>query len=62
MSGAVTVLVLMFGRLYLFLIPLLVVGAWARWKVGAHTLMQTAAGVALGAGATITLFWTFGLC
>jgi hypothetical protein len=61
MSGALTVLVLMFGRLYLSLMPLLVIGAWARWKVGAHTPMQTAAGVALGASATITLFWVFGL-
>ena len=58
-AGAVTVFVLMFGPLFLLLSPLVGMVAWARWRVGAHTLLQAVAGTVLAVGVTVTLFWVF---
>jgi hypothetical protein len=59
MAGAVTVIVLTFGPLWLLLSPLVVLVAWARWKVGAHTPLQAVAGMALAVGVTFIIFWVF---
>jgi membrane-associated phospholipid phosphatase len=61
MAGAVTVVVLLFGPLFLLLLPLVVIVAWARWQVGAHTLLQALAGTALAVSVTLVLFWAFGV-
>jgi hypothetical protein len=61
MAGAVTVFVLMFGPLFLVLSPLVGIVAWARWQVGAHTLLQAVAGMVLAVSVTVTLFWAFGV-
>jgi hypothetical protein len=61
MAGAVTVLVLLFGPLFLLLSPLVVLVGWARWKVRSHTLLQALAGTALAVSVTVTLFWMFGV-
>ncbi len=60
-AGAVTVFVLMFRPLFLFLAPLVVLVGWARWQVRAHTLMQVLAGTLLAVSVTVTLFWLFGV-
>jgi hypothetical protein len=61
MAGAVTVFVLIFGPILLVLSPLVVIVAWARWQVGAHTLLQAVAGTFLAASVTVTLFWVLGV-
>jgi hypothetical protein len=60
-AGAVTVFVLLFGPLWLVLAPLVLLVAWARWKVQAHTWLQALAGTILAAGVTVVIFWLFGL-
>jgi hypothetical protein len=60
-AGAVTVVVLTFGPLWLLLSPLVAMVAWARWKVGAHTLLQAVAGMVLAVGATVFIFWGAGV-
>jgi hypothetical protein len=61
MAGAVTVLVLLFGPFLLLLGPLVALVAWARWQVGAHTVLQAVAGTVLAVGVTLALFWVFGV-
>ncbi len=56
-AGAVTVCVLLFGPLLLFLAPLVILIGWARWKVHAHTLLQACAGTILAITLTVTIFW-----
>jgi membrane-associated phospholipid phosphatase len=61
MAGAVTVCVVVFGPRFLLLAPLVVLVAWARWKVGAHTPLQAVAGLVLAIGVTLLLFWVWGV-
>jgi membrane-associated phospholipid phosphatase len=60
-AGAVTVYCLLVGTVFLALAPLVVLIAWARWKLEAHTPLQSICGAALGVVVTITTFWLFGL-
>ena len=60
-AGAITVFVLLFGPLFLLLSPLVVLVAWARWRLLAHTLLQTVAGAALAVSVTLGIFWVFGV-
>ena len=49
MAGAVTVLWTLFGSVATLLTPTVLLVAWARWRVGAHTPLQAlAVSVALG--------------
>lgn len=59
-AGTVTVFVLLFGPRLLLLTPLVVIVGWARWRVGAHTLLQALAGSALALGVTVAIFWLAG--
>lgn len=60
MAGAVTVFCIMFGLRAALLIPLVIIVAWARWRVGAHTLLQALAGTVLAVSVTVTIFYLFG--
>jgi hypothetical protein len=60
-TGAVTVLVLLFGPLALVLTPLVPLVGWARWQVRAHTVAQAVAGMALAVAIAIGTFWAFGI-
>ena len=61
MAGAVTVFVLLFGPLFLLLLPLILLVGWARWLVQAHTIPQAFAGTFLATSVTIITFWLFGI-
>jgi membrane-associated phospholipid phosphatase len=52
-SGALAVLLLVFGPTALALAPLVPLVAWARTQLGDHTLGQTIGGFCLGAAAAI---------
>jgi len=60
MAGAVTVFCLLFGFSFLLLSPLVLLVAWARWQVRAHTPLQALAGTILAVGVTLITFWLFG--
>ena len=60
-TGSLTICGLLFGVPVLFLLPLLPVVFWARWKVGAHTWDQAAAGSLLAVLITVAAWWCFGL-
>jgi hypothetical protein len=60
MAGAVTIFCLIFGPRAALLTPLVVIVAWARWKVGAHTLLQALAGTVLAVSVTLAIFYLFG--
>jgi membrane-associated phospholipid phosphatase len=60
-AGAVTVFCLLVGPMFLALTPLVGLIAWARWKLEAHTPLQTLCGAALAVAVTVALFWLFGL-
>lgn len=60
-AGAVTVCCLLGGPYFLALSPLVVLIAWARWKLEAHSALQTIYGAALAVTVTVTTFWLFGL-
>ena len=60
-AGAVMVCCLLVSPMFLLLSPLVVLIAWARWKLEAHTLLQAVTGAALAVVVTITTFWLFGL-
>jgi hypothetical protein len=60
-AGAVTAITLLFGPFCLLLTPLVVIVAWARWQVHAHTLLQALAGITLAVSVTIAIFTAFGL-
>jgi hypothetical protein len=60
-AGAVTVCCLLVSPVFLALSPLVVLIAWARWKLEAHTPLQAVAGAALAVAVTVTTFWLFGL-
>jgi hypothetical protein len=61
MVGAVTVLWIMFGPLAAVLAPMVLLVAWARWHVGAHTPLQALAGTVLAVSVTVGTFWLFGI-
>jgi hypothetical protein len=60
-AGAVTVCCLLASPMFLALSPLVVLIAWARWQLEAHTPLQAVCGAALAVTVTITTFWLFGL-
>lgn len=60
-AGAVAVFCLLASPYFLALTPLVVLIAWARWKLGAHSPLQAISGAALGVAVTVTTFWLFGL-
>lgn len=60
-AGAVTVCCLLANPVFLALSPLVVLIAWARWKLEAHTPLQAVCGAALAVAVTVTTFWLFGL-
>jgi hypothetical protein len=60
-AGAVMVCCLLRGPVFLALSPLVVLIAWARWKLEAHTLLQAVTGAVLAVAVTVTTFWFFGL-
>ncbi|GHO49180.1 hypothetical protein [Ktedonospora formicarum] len=61
MAGAVTVIILMYGPIFLSLTPLVFVVGWARWQVRAHTSFQALIGTVLAAVVTVITFRLFGL-
>lgn len=60
-AGAVTVCCLLASPVFLALSPLVVLIAWARWKLEAHSPLQAICGAALAVAVTVTTFWLFGL-
>lgn len=60
-AGTITVLCLLAGPFWLALAPLVVLVAWARWKLEAHSPLQAVYGAALAVAVDITTFWLFGL-
>jgi hypothetical protein len=59
-AGAVTVCCLLASPVFLVLSPLVVLIAWARWKLEAHSPLQALCGAALAVVVTVTTFWLFG--
>jgi len=55
-SGTVAILVLTFGPLLILALPAVGLVAWARIRLGDHTLTQTLAGAALGGLVAATVF------
>ena len=55
-AGAVVILVLVFGSVWLISAPIAVLVSWARVEVGDHTPAQAAAGVGLGAASAAVVF------
>ena len=60
-AGAVTVCCLLVSPVFLALTPLVGLIAWARWRLEAHTPLQTIYGAALAVAVTVPTFWLFGL-
>jgi uncharacterized membrane protein len=60
-AGAVTVCWRLSSPVFLALSPLVVLIAWARWKLEAHSPLQAICGAALAVTMTVTTFWLFGL-
>ncbi len=60
-AGAVTVVCLLASPVLLVLAPLVVLIAWARWKLEAHSPLQALYGAALAVTVTVTTFRFFGL-
>lgn len=60
-AGALTVCCLLAGPFFLALAPLVVLIAWARWKLEAHSPLQAICGAALAVAVTVTTFWLFDL-
>ena len=56
-AGAVTAFGLLLGPLFFLLFPLVLLVAWARWRVGAHTPLQALGGTLLAVGVTLATFW-----
>jgi len=61
MAGAVTILWILFGPLAALLAPLVLLVAWARWRVGAHTPLQALAGTVLAVSVTVGICWLLGI-
>jgi hypothetical protein len=60
-AGAIVVCCLLISPRFLVLSPLVVLIAWARYKLEAHSLFQAVCGAALAVAVTATTFWFFGL-
>lgn len=60
-AGAVTVFCLLASPAFLALSPLVVVIAWARWKLEAHSALQTISGAILAVAVTVITYWFFGI-
>lgn len=60
-AGALTILFILFGPIMLALSPLIIIIAWARWWVQAHTPLQACAGILLAILITTLVFWLAGL-
>jgi len=60
-AGAVTVCWRLSSPVFLALSPLVVLIAWARWKLEAHSPLQAVTGATLAVAVTLTTFWLFGL-
>jgi hypothetical protein len=60
-AGAVTACTLVLGPSFLLLSPLIVLVAWARWEVRAHTPLQAVAGTVLAVSVTMLVFAAFHL-
>ncbi len=58
-AGAMTTCLLLFGPIFLMLLPLVALVAWARWEVGAHTPWQAIAGLLLAVSITVLIFGLF---
>jgi hypothetical protein len=58
-AGAVTVCCLLVSPVFLALSPLVVLIAWARWKLEAHSPLQAICGATLAVAVTVTTFWLF---
>jgi hypothetical protein len=59
-SGAVTVLTLLFGWPALLLAPLVPLVGWARWQLGAHTPAQAISACLISVVVTVVTFGLFG--
>jgi hypothetical protein len=55
-AGAIVILVLIFGPLFLFLVPMVALVGWARVELGDHTGEQVLAGGAIGAVVAAAVF------
>lgn len=60
-AGSVSAFVLLFGPMFLLLLPLIALIGWARWQVGAHTPLQALAGTILALTVTVGVFWISGV-
>ena len=60
-AGAVTVCWRLSSPVFLALTPLVMLIAWARWKLEAHTPLQDVTGAPHAVAVTVTTFWLFGL-
>jgi membrane-associated phospholipid phosphatase len=60
-AGALIVCCLLVSPLFLVLSPLVVLIAWARYKLEAHFPLQAVCGAALAVAVTANTFWFFGL-
>jgi membrane-associated phospholipid phosphatase len=60
-AGAVTVLWILFGSVAAFLSPTVLLVAWARWRVGAHTPLQALAGTVLAVSVALGTYWLLGI-
>jgi hypothetical protein len=60
-AGAIVGLSLVFGPIFLWLSPLVVLVGWARWRVHAHTIPQALAGTLLAVSVTFGVFFLFGM-
>jgi hypothetical protein len=60
-TGTATILTLLFGIVAGIVYPLVLIVAWARWRVRAHTPLQALAGTLLAVSVTVLTFWFFGL-
>jgi membrane-associated phospholipid phosphatase len=60
-AGSTTVLTVVYGPIFLLLTPLVILVGWARWRLGAHTLLQALAGVVLAVVVTLAIFFLFRL-
>lgn len=60
-AGAVTVCCLLASPIFVVLSPVVVLIAWARWKLEAHSPLQAMCGATLAVAVTLTTFWLSGL-
>jgi membrane-associated phospholipid phosphatase len=61
LAGAITILILTFGRVGFWAVLLLPLVAWARMELKQHSIMQVAAGALIAAAVVVGIFWGYGL-